>query len=104
MKTDISRIRVTRDHVQLGRARFELVVWPMIYVTAAIMHRRRTGQALRTIRLASHHSVEVVALLFPLLYALSIWWKGYLHLYDGIVLVLFYAASRSLFLQMGGTG
>src|SRR5882757_3414287 len=51
------------------------LAWPMIYVTAAIMHRRRTGQPLRTIRLSSHHSVEVVALLFPLLYALSIWWK-----------------------------
>jgi cation:H+ antiporter len=76
------------------------LAWPMIYITAAIMHRRRTGQPLRTIRLASHHSVEVVALLFPLLYALSIWWKGYLHLYDGIVLVLFYAAYLVLLTRL----
>jgi cation:H+ antiporter len=76
------------------------LAWPMIYVTAAIMHRRRTGQPLRTIRLASHHSVEVVALLFPLLYALFIWWKGYLHLYDGIVLVVFYAAYLILLMKL----
>src|ERR1700760_804133 len=43
------------------------LAWPMIYVTAAIMHRRRSGQPLGTIRLASHHSVEGVALLFPFL-------------------------------------
>ena len=76
------------------------LAWPMIYITAAVMHRRRTGQPLRTIRLASHHSVEVVALLFPLLYALFIWWKGNLHLYDGIVLVLFYVAYLILLMKL----
>ena len=74
--------------------------WPLIYVTAAVMHRRRTGQPLRTIRLASHHSVEVAALLFPLLYALFIWWKGYLHLYDGVVLILFYVAYLMLLMKL----
>ncbi len=76
------------------------LAWPMIYVTAAITHRRRTQQPLRTIPLASHHSVEVVALLFALLYAVSIWWKGYLHLYDGIVLVLFYVAYLVLLTRL----
>jgi cation:H+ antiporter len=76
------------------------LAWPMIYLTAAVIHRRRTGQPLRTIRLASHHSVEVVALLFPLLYAIFIWWKGNLHLYDGIVLVLFYVAYLILLTKL----
>lgn len=76
------------------------LAWPMIYVTAAVMHRRRTGTRLRTIRLASHHSVEVVALAFPLLYALFIWWKGNLQLYDGIVLVLFYAAYLVMLMRL----
>jgi cation:H+ antiporter len=76
------------------------LAWPLIYVTAATMHRRRTKQPLRTIRLSSHHSVEVVALLFPLLYALFIWWKGRLQLYDGIALIAFYVAYLILLTKL----
>ncbi len=68
------------------------LAWPMIYLTAAVMHRRRETQPLRKIQLDLHHSVEVVALFPPLVYALVIWWKANLHLYDAIVLVLMYAA------------
>ncbi len=68
------------------------LAWPMIYATAAIVHLRRSGRHLRTIRLNPHHSVEVVGLFFPLLYALVIWWKSNLHLYDALVLIALYAA------------
>ncbi|HEX4166189.1 MAG TPA: hypothetical protein VHZ55_12015 [Bryobacteraceae bacterium] len=68
------------------------LAWPMIYFTAALTHRHRVGQPLRRIKLDPHHSVEVVALLPPLLYALVIWWKASLHAYDAIVLVAIYAA------------
>jgi cation:H+ antiporter len=68
------------------------LAWPMIYATAAVMHRRRTGHHLRSIHLSPHHSVEVIGLLFPLLYAVAIWYKASLHVYDAIVLVALYAA------------
>ena len=68
------------------------LAWPMIYLTAAITYRRRTGQRLRVIKLDPHQSVEVLALLPPLLYALVIWWKASLQVYDAIVLVVIYAA------------
>ena len=68
------------------------LAWPMIYATAAFMHRRRTGRHLRSIQLSPHHSVEVVGLLFPLLYAVAIWYKASLHVYDAVVLVALYAA------------
>ncbi len=68
------------------------LAWPMIYLTAAIVHRRRIHQPLRKIILDPHHSVEVVALMPPLLYALLIWWKGNLHFYDACVLIVIYAS------------
>lgn len=68
------------------------LAWPMIYVTAATVHRRRTGRALNTIQLAPDQSVEVVGLVLPLAYAFFIWWKGALDVYDAIVLVAFYVA------------
>ena len=68
------------------------LAWPMIYVTAAVVHRRERGEPLRKIRLESHQSVEVVGLFLPLLYAFVIWGKAELHLYDGCILVLFYCA------------
>src|ERR1700761_2556000 len=67
------------------------LAWPMIYATAAAVYRRRTGQPLRAIELDSQQSVEVIGLFFPLLYAVVIWWKGSLHVYDACVLILFYA-------------
>ncbi len=68
------------------------LAWPMIYATAAITNRRRTGQALQNIQLDSHHSIEVVGLFFPLLYSLVIWWKATLHVYDACVLIALYVA------------
>jgi cation:H+ antiporter len=65
--------------------------WPVIYATAAIFHRRRTGKPLRAIRLDDHHSVEVVGLLVPLIYIAVISAKGTLTLYDAGVLIAIYA-------------
>ena len=43
--------------------------WPMIYFTAAIFHRLKYKRALKEIQLEKEHSVEVVGLLVPLMYA-----------------------------------
>jgi cation:H+ antiporter len=80
------------------------LAWPMIYATAAFVHRRRTGRALRKIVLDPHHSVEVVGLLLPLLYAVLIWWKGFLHVYDSVVLVVIYAAYLGLLTRLPAEG
>ncbi len=76
------------------------LAWPIIYVTAAIVHRRSTGTALRKIKLDPHHSVEVIALIPPLLYAGVIWWKGSLHFYDACVLVAIYAVYLVLLTKL----
>jgi cation:H+ antiporter len=68
------------------------LAWPMIYITAAVMHQRREKTPLYKIHLHRHHSVEVLGLILPLLYALVIWWKGSLTIYDAAVLIVFYAA------------
>ncbi|HEX3683754.1 MAG TPA: hypothetical protein VHU83_14565 [Bryobacteraceae bacterium] len=67
------------------------LAWPMIYATAAIVHRRRHQKPLRRIELDPQQSVEVIGLSFPLLYAVLIWWKGSLQIYDACVLTAFYA-------------
>jgi cation:H+ antiporter len=74
--------------------------WPVIYLTAAYFHRKRTGKPLRSISLHSQHSVEVVGLIVPLAYALFIWWKRDLHVYDGIVLTFVYAAYLFLLTKL----
>jgi cation:H+ antiporter len=66
------------------------LAWPMIYLTSAVVYRRRVGQPLCKITLHRHQSVEVMALILPLFYALFIWWKGQLHAYDAVVLVALY--------------
>ncbi len=76
------------------------LAWPLIYLTASVVHRRRTGEPLRQIRLDAHHSVEVIGLFFPLLYALFIWWKGSLHLWDAIPLLAMYAAYLALLMKL----
>lgn len=76
------------------------LAWPMIYVTAAIVYRRRTGQPMRQIELDAQHSVEVAGLFFPLLYALVIWWKANLHLYDAFVLIACYSTYLALLTKL----
>jgi cation:H+ antiporter len=76
------------------------VAWPMIYATAAIVHRRRTGRPLQRIELSPHHSVEVVGLFFPLVYAVVIWYKGNLQIYDAVVLTAMYAGYLLLLTKL----
>jgi cation:H+ antiporter len=64
--------------------------WPMIYATAAFVHRRRYGKPLREIRLEDEHAVEVVFLLICIIYFFLIWVKGSLGLLDTAVLALIY--------------
>ncbi len=80
------------------------LAWPMIYVTAATMHRKRTGQALREIEVDPQHSVEVIALVLPLLYAVVIWWKATLQLYDAGILIAFYIAYLALLTKLPPQG
>jgi cation:H+ antiporter len=65
--------------------------WPMIYFTAAVMHRRRRRQPLQAIKLDREHAIEVVALIPPIFYFCFVWWKSRLELYDGLVLAGFYS-------------
>ncbi len=76
------------------------LAWPLIYLTASVVHRRRTGKPLRQIKLDAHHSVEVIGLFFPLLYALFIWWKGTLHLWDAIPLLAMYVLYLALLTKL----
>ncbi|HEY3453073.1 MAG TPA: hypothetical protein VGK64_00615 [Bryobacteraceae bacterium] len=76
------------------------LAWPVIYLTAATVHRRRRRAPLRKIHLDPEHSIEVVGLVLPLIYALFIWWKGNLHLYDAVVLVAFYLAYLLLLTRL----
>jgi cation:H+ antiporter len=74
--------------------------WPVIYATASISHRRRTGSPLKRIKLHPAHSIEVIGLILPIFYSLFIWWKGSLDVYDGVVLVVIYAAYLFLLTKL----
>ncbi|MGH9624120.1 MAG: hypothetical protein ACRD4G_07255, partial [Bryobacteraceae bacterium] len=65
--------------------------WPMIYVTAAFVHRRRTRQPMRKIALDPQQSAEVIGLIGPIIYAFVIWAKDSLEVYDAVILVALYA-------------
>lgn len=65
--------------------------WPMIYLAAALVHRKRTGTPFRRIHLEDQHSVQVVGLLAPLIYALVIYLKASVNLFDALVLTAIYA-------------
>src|SRR5215472_4552484 len=66
--------------------------WPVIYFTAATVHRRRTGKPLGHIRLEDHQAIEVMSLAAPLIYFAFVIWKGSLSILDGAVLLGMYAA------------
>ena len=74
--------------------------WPVIYFTAAVVHRRRTGRPLRGIRLEEHHAIEVTGLAAPLLYFAFVIWKGSLAIYDSAVLLGIYAAYLLILSRM----
>ncbi len=76
------------------------LAWPMIYLTASTVHRKRTGKALRLIQLNPHHSVEVIGLILPLFYMLFVWWKEKLEIYDAVVLIAVYSAYLFLLTKL----
>lgn len=76
------------------------LAWPMIYLTAAVVHRKRTHEPLRHIQLSRDHSVEVVGTVIPLLYALLIWWKATLTIVDALVLIAIYIAYLALLTKL----
>jgi cation:H+ antiporter len=80
------------------------LAWPLIYLTAAVVHRRRARAPLRKIYLDPEHSVEVIGLVLPLLYAIFIWWKGNLHVYDAVILVVFYVAYLAVLTRLPPEG
>lgn len=66
--------------------------WPLIYVTAAIFHRRKHKRPLGVIVLHDGHCVEVVGLFLPILYFFVIYFKGTLDVIDSGVLIFIYIA------------
>jgi cation:H+ antiporter len=76
------------------------LAWPLIYATAAFYYRRGTGKLLQAISLHPAHSIEVAGLIGPLFYAVFIWWKGNLHVYDAVVLGILYVAYLFLLTKL----
>jgi cation:H+ antiporter len=66
--------------------------WPIIYAAAAVVKRRRGEAPLGRIQLTGEHSIQVVGLLLPILYAGFVVAKGSLGLVDSVVLAAIYAA------------
>ncbi|HJQ36158.1 MAG TPA: hypothetical protein VKB93_03370 [Thermoanaerobaculia bacterium] len=64
--------------------------WPMIYFVAAIFGWKKKRDFVK-LELEQEHSIEVFALLLPLLYFTFIWWKGSLSMWDAFPLTAFYA-------------
>ncbi len=65
--------------------------WPLIFLTAFLFNRFKTGENLKHIELESENSVEVITFLAPVLYFIVIYLKGTLGLIDSIVLIGFYS-------------
>ncbi len=66
------------------------VGWPLIYVTAAVSHRRRGNGALRRICLDREDGVQIVTLIVCVTWAFVMFFKGSLGLIDAGILVLLY--------------
>ena len=64
--------------------------WPMIYVTAAMFHRRQTKRRLKEIKLEDEHAVEIIFLLVAIAYFFIVWLKGTLNWVDTILLSVIY--------------
>jgi cation:H+ antiporter len=78
--------------------------WPLIYFSAAFVHRRRTGRPLGCIRLDQEHSINIAALLASLFWMAIVLAKGTLTLLDAAILVGIYAAYLTLLGRMPASG
>jgi cation:H+ antiporter len=74
--------------------------WPMIYFTAAMFYRRRKAGALREIRLADEHAVEVMGLLAAMAYAGVVCAKASLNVFDAAILIGIYVAYLAVLRRM----
>ncbi len=66
--------------------------WPLIFFTAFIFNKIRTGKNLKEIVLEKEQCVEVLALFPPLIYFGVIFIKGTFNVIDSLVLILIYSA------------
>lgn len=64
--------------------------WPMIYLSAALAHRKEHRRPMNCIFLEPAHAVQILSLFAAILYQFVIWWKGTLTIYDGLVLLGIY--------------
>ncbi len=78
--------------------------WPVIYLTAALAHRRRSRTRLGAIRLEPHHSVEVAGLFVALIYIAVIAAKGTLAIPDACVLAAIYVAYLAVLSRLPAEG
>lgn len=66
--------------------------WPLIFLTAFIFNKIKTGENLKEVVLEKEHSVEVLALFPPIIYFGVIILKGTFSIIDSLVLILLYSA------------
>ena len=66
--------------------------WPLIFFTAFIFNKIKTGENIKEIVLKKEHSLEVLALLPPLIYFVVIFLKGTFNIIDSLVLILLYSS------------
>ena len=65
--------------------------WPLIFFTAFIFHKLKTGKNLNCIELEKEHCVEVMSLLPPIIYFIVIFLKETFSVIDSLVLIVFYS-------------
>ena len=68
------------------------VGWPMIFATAAFFYRKKNKKAIGHIELEEEHAIEVIGLIAGILYAVWIYFKGTLTMWDSLFLMLIYVA------------
>ncbi|MCI0454923.1 MAG: hypothetical protein L0Y68_08020 [Candidatus Dadabacteria bacterium] len=66
--------------------------WPLIFLTAFIFNKIKTGENLKGITLEKEHCLEVMALLPPLIYFMVIFLKATFNILDSLVLIFLYSS------------
>jgi cation:H+ antiporter len=78
--------------------------WPLIYFTAEISQRRRTGRGLGFVQLRDENSLEVLSLFVASTYYVKMLIWDALTLFDGVLLVLMYIAYMALLSRLPEEG
>jgi cation:H+ antiporter len=75
--------------------------WPLIYTTTVVFNLRKSGKIrVAEINLESEHSVELIGLLAGSIYAFVIVLKGFLSLFDTLLLLALYGSYILLLLKL----